>query len=374
MSVRVAINGFGRIGRVFLRAVADREASVEVVAVNDVGDPAMMGTLLRHDSVFGPYPEAVAVSDGLLFIGDRTIPIFREADPRALPWDELGIDVVVEATGRFRKREQAQLHLDAGAATVVITAPATEPDLTLVLGVNDEEYRPEEHRIISNASCTTNCVAPVAKVLNDAFGIEGGFMTTIHAYTNDQSVLDQPHKDPRRARAAGINLIPTSTGAARAIGIVIPELSGKFDGVSVRAPVPTGSLVDLGVHLSTPVTVEEVNAAFAGAAAGKRLAGILEYSTEPLVSSDVIGSSYSAILDSQLTMARGPEVRVLPGTTTSGATAAVSWISSRRCSSQSVFVSRPSSGSRTDRLRSSPHSNPRPRRCRRADAKENMPV
>ena len=270
--------------------------------MNDVGDPAMMGTLLRHDSVFGPYPEAVAVSDGLLFIGDRTIPIFREADPRALPWDELGIDVVVEATGRFRKREQAQLHLDAGAATVVITAPATEPDLTLVLGVNDEEYRPEEHRIISNASCTPNCVAPVAKVLNDAFGIEGGFMTTIHAYTNDQSVLDQPHKDPRRARAAGINLIPTSTGAAKALGLVVPELDGRLNGTSVRAPVPTGAVVDLVCEMSRETSIDEINELFAGQCDKGRYEGIIHYTEDPIVSTDINKSPYSAVFDSQLTM------------------------------------------------------------------------
>ena len=310
MSVRVAINGFGRIGRVFLRAAVEREAPIDIVAVNDVGDPSGMAMLLRHDSVYGPYPGRVVERDGELMAGDLTIPIFAEPDPRDLPWRELEVDVVLESTGHFRKREQAQLHLDAGADVVVVSAPATDPDVTLVLGVNDEQYRPEEHRIISNASCTTNCVAPVARVLNDAFGIEAGFMTTIHAYTNDQSVLDQPHKDPRRARAAGINLIPTSTGAAKAIGLVIPELAGKLDGVSVRAPVPTGSLVDLGVHLSRPTTVEEVNAAFAGAAVTERLAGILEYSAEPLVSSDVIRSSSSAIVDSLLTMARGNEVRV----------------------------------------------------------------
>ena len=240
MSVRVAVNGFGRIGRVFLRAAVEREAPIEIVAVNDVGDPSGMAMLLRHDSVYGPYPDHVVERDGELMAGDVTIPIFRQPDPRDLPWRELEVDVVLESTGHFRKREQAQLHLDAGAAVVVVSAPATDPDVTLVLGVNDEQYRPEEHRIISNASCTTNCVAPVARVLNDEFGIEAGFMTTIHAYTNDQSVLDQPHKDPRRARAAGLNLIPTSTGAAKAIGLVIPELAGKLDGVSVRVPVPTG--------------------------------------------------------------------------------------------------------------------------------------
>jgi glyceraldehyde 3-phosphate dehydrogenase len=310
MNVRVAINGFGRIGRVFLRAAADRNAPIDVVAVNDIGDPAMMATLLRHDSVYGPFPAPIAVEGSEMCVGESTIPIFSEPDPRELPWGGLEVDVVLESTGHFRKREQAQPHLDAGARTVLISSPATDPDVTLVLGVNEEVYDPGAHRIVSNASCTTNCVAPVAKVLNDAFGIESGFMTTIHAYTNDQSVLDQPHKDPRRARAAGINLIPTSTGAAKAIGLVIPELVGKLDGVAVRAPVPTGSLVDLSVHLAQPVTADEVNAAFAVASAGKRLAGILEHSAEPLVSSDVIRSPFSAILDSQLTMARGHEVRV----------------------------------------------------------------
>jgi glyceraldehyde 3-phosphate dehydrogenase len=310
MNIRVAINGFGRIGRVFMRAALDREAPIDVVAVNDIADPATLATLLRHDSVFGPYPAPVAFADGELQAGHAVFPIFAEADPRQLPWAELEVDVVLEASGHFRKREQAELHLEAGAGRVLITAPATDPDVTVVLGVNEGRYDPDAHRIISNASCTTNCVAPVAMVLNDAFGIESGFMTTIHAYTNDQRVLDQPHKDPRRARAAGINLIPTSTGAARAVGLVIPELAGKLDGIAVRAPVADGSLVDLGVHLETEVTAGEVNAALAGAAGDERLSGILEYSSEPLVSSDVIRSPYSSILDSQLTMARGHEARV----------------------------------------------------------------
>jgi glyceraldehyde 3-phosphate dehydrogenase len=310
MTVRVGINGFGRIGRTFLRAAKAQGAGIEIVAINDVGDAVTMAHLLGHDSVFGPYSEPIAAENAHLRIGESAYPIFSEADPGDVPWGELGADVVLESTGRFRKREQAQAHLDAGAEKVIISAPATDPDVTLVLGVNDEEYDPVAHRIISNASCTTNCVAPVAKVLHDAFGIEAGFMTTIHAYTNDQHVLDQPHKDLRRARAAAINLIPTSTGAAKAIGLVIPDLKGKLDGVAVRAPVADGSLVDLGVHLERPVTVEEVNAAFAGAAASGPLAGILEFSEEPLVSSDVIGSPASAVVDSQLTMASGHETRV----------------------------------------------------------------
>ena len=310
MNVRVGINGFGRIGRVFLRAALEREAPIEIVGVNDIGDPTTLAHLLRHDSIYGPFPGPVAASDGELRAGTSTFPIFSEREAGRIPWGELEADVVLEATGHFRKREDAQAHIDAGAGHVVISAPAVDPDFTVVLGVNEDHLDPARHRIISNASCTTNCVAPVAKVLNDAFGIEAGFMTTIHAYTNDQCVLDQPHKDARRARAAAINLIPTSTGAARAIGLVIPELSGKLDGVAVRAPVPDGSLVDLSAHLSVPATASEVNAALAGAAASGRLAGILEYSAEPLVSSDVIRSPFSAIVDSELTMARDREVRV----------------------------------------------------------------
>ncbi len=310
MSVRVGINGFGRIGRNFFRAARKRNADIEFVAVNDLGDAKTMAHLLKYDSVLGPLEEEVEPADGGIRVGDYDLKLLNEKDPAALPWKDLGVQVVVESTGLFTKREQAQLHLDAGAEKVVISAPATDPDVTIVLGVNDEAYDKEKHRIISNASCTTNCVAPLAKVLNDAWGIESGFMTTIHAYTNDQQILDLPHKDLRRARAAGINLIPTSTGAARAIGVVIPELKGKVDGISIRAPVPDGSVVDLVVHLKNAADVDTVNAKFAELADKGELEGILRYSDDPIVSTDVIGSSYSAIFDSDLTMANGNEVKV----------------------------------------------------------------
>jgi glyceraldehyde 3-phosphate dehydrogenase len=310
MSVRVSINGFGRIGRNFFRSARDRGEGVEVVAVNDLGDAKTMAHLLKYDSVLGPLDAEVEATDGAIAVDGSELKLLNERDPAALPWESLGVDVVLESTGLFTKREQAQLHLDAGASKVVISAPATEPDVTLVLGVNDDAYDPEQHRIVSNASCTTNCVAPLAKVLNDAWGIESGFMTTIHAYTNDQQILDLPHKDLRRARAAAINLIPTSTGAAKAIGVVIPELAGKVDGVSVRAPVPDGSLTDLVVRVGTEVTADEVNARYRELADTGPLAGILRYSEDPLVSSDVVGDSYSCIFDSELTMARGSLVKV----------------------------------------------------------------
>jgi glyceraldehyde 3-phosphate dehydrogenase len=310
MSVRVGINGFGRIGRNFFRAARKRKADIEFVAVNDLGDAKTMAHLLKYDSVLGPLEEDVEAVDGGIRVGDYDLKLLNERDPAALPWKSLGVQVVIESTGLFTKREQAQLHLDAGAEKVVISAPATDPDVTIVLGVNDEAYDKDKHRIISNASCTTNCVAPLAKVLNDAWGIESGFMTTIHAYTNDQQILDLPHKDLRRARAAGINLIPTSTGAARAIGVVIPELKGKVDGISIRAPVPDGSVVDLVVHLKSAADVDTVNAKFAELADKGELEGILRYSDDPIVSTDVVGSSYSAIFDSELTMANGNEVKV----------------------------------------------------------------
>jgi glyceraldehyde 3-phosphate dehydrogenase len=310
MAVRVGINGFGRIGRNFFRAARKQGADIDLVAVNDIGDTKTMAHLLRYDSVLGPLEEGAEAGDGSIRVGDEEFRVLGERDPANLPWRDLGVEVVLESTGLFTKREQAQLHLDAGAEKVVISAPATDPDVTVVLGVNDEEYDRDAHRIISNASCTTNCVAPVAKVLNDSFGIEAGFMTTIHAYTNDQQILDLPHKDLRRARAAALNLIPTSTGAARAIGVVIPELEGKVDGISVRAPVPDGSIVDLVAHLRRATTAEEVNAVFAEAADKGRYEGILRYTDEPLVSSDIVGSSYSSIFDSALTMAHGNEVKV----------------------------------------------------------------
>jgi glyceraldehyde 3-phosphate dehydrogenase len=307
---RVGINGFGRIGRNFYRAALERDGDFEIVAFNDLGDVATMAHLLKHDSVLGTFPEAVEVDGGSLRVGGRELRGFAERDPAALPWGDLGVDVVIESTGFFTKRDGAQKHLDAGAKKVVISAPATDPDVTLVLGVNDEAYDPAAHAIISNASCTTNCVAPMAKVLHDTFGIERGFMTTIHAYTNDQQILDLPHSDLRRARAAAINLIPTSTGAARAIGLVMPELKGKVDGISVRAPVPTGSVTDLVVTLAKETNADEVNAAFAAAAGSGRLEPYLVYSTEPLVSSDIVHSPASCTFDSGLTMAQGNFVKV----------------------------------------------------------------
>jgi len=310
MSVRVGINGFGRIGRNFFRAARKQGADVEIVAVNDVGDAKTMAHLLKYDSVLGPLDEDVEPLEGAIRVGDAELRLLTERDPANLPWGDLGVEVALESTGLFTNREQAQKHLEAGAKKVVISAPATDPDITLVLGVNEDAYDADSHHIVSNASCTTNCVAPVAKVLNDTFGIESGFMTTIHAYTNDQRILDLPHSDLRRARSAAINLIPTSTGAARAIGLVIPELKGKVDGISVRAPVPDGSVVDLVAHVGRDVDVEEVNATFAEAADKGRLEGILLYSDDPLVSTDIIGSSYSSIFDSELTMAHGREVKV----------------------------------------------------------------
>jgi glyceraldehyde 3-phosphate dehydrogenase len=310
MSVRVGINGFGRIGRNFFRAARHRGADIDFVAANDLGDPKTMAHLLKHDSVLGPLEDEVDAVDGGIRVGDEELQLLTERDPAALPWNDLGVDVVLESTGLFTKREDAAKHLDAGAQKVLISAPATDPDVTIVLGVNENAYDKDEHRIISNASCTTNCVAPLAKVLNDAWGIESGFMTTIHAYTNDQQILDLPHKDLRRARAAAVNLIPTSTGAARAIGLVIPELQGRVDGISIRAPVPDGSIVDLVAHLGEEVSVDEVNAKFAEVADKGALEGILRYEDDPIVSTDIVGSSYSSIYDSELTMANGNEVKV----------------------------------------------------------------
>jgi glyceraldehyde 3-phosphate dehydrogenase len=304
-NIRVGINGFGRIGRNFFRAYLERGGGFEIVAANDLGDAKTMAHLLKHDSILGNLGEEVSLGDdGAIRVGGRELKMLAERDPAALPWGELGIDVVLESTGFFTDRASAQKHLDAGAQKVVISAPATEPDLTIVLGVNDGEYDATRHHVISNASCTTNCVAPLAKVLNDSFGVEQGFMTTIHAYTNDQNVLDLPHKDLRRARAAAINLIPTSTGAARAIGLVLPELKGKVDGVAVRAPVPTGSVTDLVVRLRSEATKDDINNAFREAAGGA-LGPYLRYAEEPLVSSDIVKSQYSCIFDSELTMAAG---------------------------------------------------------------------
>jgi glyceraldehyde 3-phosphate dehydrogenase len=306
---RVGINGFGRIGRNFFRAHLERGGEFEVVAINDLGDAKTMGHLLKYDSVLGQLDVDVSVSDGIIRAGPAELKVLSERDPAHLPWRDLEVELVLESTGFFTKRDGAQKHLDAGAKKVLISAPATEPDITIVLGVNDDAYDPERHHIISNASCTTNCVAPLAKVLHDAFTIEQGFMTTIHAYTNDQQILDLPHKDLRRARAAAINLIPTSTGAARAIGLVMPDLKGKVDGISVRAPVPVGSITDFVAWLGRDVNVDEVNGAYQ-AAAGGSLDGILRYSADPLVSTDIVHSQYSCIFDSELTMANGRMVKV----------------------------------------------------------------
>ena len=307
---RVGINGFGRIGRNFLRAHVARGGDFEIVAVNDVGDTKTMAHLLKYDSVLGPFSKAVEAADDSITVNGSRIAKLTFRDPAELPWEDLGVDIAVESTGLFTKREQAEKHLTAGAKKVVISAPATDPDVTLVLGVNDDDYDPSSHSILSNASCTTNCVAPLAKVLHDAFTIEQGFMTTVHAYTNDQRVLDLPHEDLRRARAAAINLIPTSTGAARAIGLVLPDLAGKIDGIAMRAPVPDGSVVDLVVRVGRETTVEEVNGVVREVADAGPLEGILRYTDEPIVSSDVVGSSYSCIFDSALTMASGTLVKV----------------------------------------------------------------
>src|SRR5579864_2327296 len=308
--IRVGINGFGRIGRNFLRAQLERGGDFEIVAANDIGDTKTMAHLLKHDSVLGTLKLPVEAGDGFIRVGGNEIKLSSERDPAQLPWDELGIDIAIESTGFFTKREEAEKHLEAGAKKVVISAPATDPDLTVVIGVNDREYDPERHNIISNASCTTNCVAPLAKVLHDAYTIERGFMTTIHAYTNDQRTLDLPHSDLRRARAAAINLIPTSTGAARAIGVVMPELKGKVDGMSMRAPVPTGSIVDLVAEIGRDTARDDVNELFRSQSDTGDFEGILLYSDEPLVSTDIIHSSYSSIFDSDLTMVNGNLVKV----------------------------------------------------------------
>jgi glyceraldehyde 3-phosphate dehydrogenase len=307
---KVGINGFGRIGRNFFRAHLERKGDFDVVAANDLGDVATMAHLLKHDSVLGRLDEDVEVGDGKITVGKHEIQLLSERDPKDLPWGELGVDIVIESTGFFTDREGASAHLDAGASKVVISAPATDPDVTVVLGVNDDDYDPETHRIISNASCTTNCVAPMAKVLHDALTIQQGFMTTVHAYTADQRLQDMPHDDLRRARAAALNLIPTSTGAARAIGVVMPELKGKVDGMSMRAPVPDGSVVDLVVNVSKDTSVDEVNELFRAAAQSGPLEGLLAYSDEALVSQDIVGSAYSCTFDSGLTMVNGRMVKV----------------------------------------------------------------
>src|SRR6266508_4452732 len=287
-----------------------KDAGFEVVAVNDIADAKTMAHLLQWDSTLGKLDHEVEAGDGVIKAAGQELKVLAVRDPKDLPWADLGVDVVLESTGLFTKREQAVLHLEAGAPKVVISAPATNPDVTIVLGVNDDMYDKDVHKIVSNASCTTNCVAPLAKVLHDAFTIEQGFMTTVHAYTNDQRILDLPHEDLRRARAAAINLIPTSTGAARAIGLVLPDLKGKVDGISVRAPVQTGSITDLVVRVGREVTVDDVNAAYRTAAERGPLEGILRYADDPLVSTDIVHSQYSCIVDSELTMANASMAKV----------------------------------------------------------------
>ena len=304
MSIKVAINGFGRIGRGFLRAALAEGADLEVVAVNDLTDAATLAHLLTYDSTMGTLAAEVVAEDDALVVGGHRIAVYGEREPAKLPWGELGVDVVVESTGIFTDGKKAAAHLDAGARKVLISAPAKNEDLTLAYGINHTSYDPAVHHVVSNASCTTNCLAPLAKVLHERFGLEHGLMTTVHAYTQDQNLQDGPHKDPRRARAAALNIVPTSTGAATAIGLVLPELNGKLAGLSLRVPVPVGSLTDLSAYLARPVTVEEINEAFAEAAAGP-LAGVLRYTDAPLVSTDIVGDPASCVFDSKLTAVTG---------------------------------------------------------------------
>jgi glyceraldehyde 3-phosphate dehydrogenase len=307
MTVRVGINGFGRIGRNYLRAAKGKD--VEIVAVNDLTDNKTLAHLLKYDSTFGRLDGDVSYDDDSITVGGQRIAASAQRDPAQLPWGDLGVDVVIESTGHFTKRDDAALHLKGGARKVIISAPAKDEDVTIVMGVNHEKYDPASHDIISNASCTTNSVVPLAKVLLDTFGIEKGFMTTIHAYTNDQVILDFPHKDLRRARSAAVNTIPTSTGAAKAASLVIPELKGKLDGIALRVPVEDGSLTDLAVVLSRDATVEEINDAYRQAAEGP-LQGIIRYSTDPIVSRDIVGDGASCIFDSPLTQANGNLAKV----------------------------------------------------------------
>ena len=309
MTTRVAINGFGRIGRVIFRILATRSDEFEVVAINDLGRPEALVHLLKYDSTHGRFDGHAELKDGALVVNGRTIPLLSERDPSKLPWGELGNPIVIESTGVFRTRAQVQMHIDAGAEKVLLTVPPKDDlDALIVLGVNDEELKPE-HKLVSNASCTTNCLAPMAKVLHEAFGIESGLMNTIHGYTNDQRILDLEHSDLRRARSAAVNMIPTTTGAARAVGKVLPALAGKLDGFAIRVPVPDGSMVDLTVKLSREATVEEINAAMKAAADGP-MKGIIRYNTDPIVSSDIIGDPASNIFEAPLTMAMGNMAKV----------------------------------------------------------------
>ena len=311
MTVKIGINGFGRIGRNYLRAALAQGADLEIVAVNDLTDNKTLAHLLKYDSVGGVLAEDVSYTEDSITVGDKTIKVFEERDPANLPWGELGVDIVIESTGRFTKAEDAKKHVTGGAKKVLISAPATGDDATIVMGVNEETYNPETDVIISNASCTTNCLAPLAKVFNDAFGIERGFMMTAHAYTADQNLQDGPHSDLRRARGAAINIVPASTGAAKAIGLVLPELNGKLSGSSYRVPVPTGSIVDLTIVTPTEgLTVDQVNAVYKQAAAEGRLNGILQYTEDPIVSSDIQGNPHSSIFDAELTNVSGNLVKV----------------------------------------------------------------
>jgi glyceraldehyde 3-phosphate dehydrogenase len=310
VTVRVGINGFGRIGRNFFRAVQASGADVEVVAVNDLTDNKTLAHLLKYDSIVGRFPAEVSFDDENIIVAGKSIRALEERDPANLPWKDLGVDVVIESTGFFTKAADARKHIDGGAKKVIISAPATDDDITIVMGANHELYDPATHHIISNASCTTNCLAPLAKVLHDAFGIQKGLMTTIHAYTQDQNLQDAPHKDLRRARAAALSIIPTSTGAAKAIGLVLPELKGKLDGYALRVPVPTGSVTDLTVTLSRETTVEEVKAAYKAAADGP-LKGYLTYTEDPIVSADIVTDPASCIFDAALTKVIGDQVKVV---------------------------------------------------------------
>ena len=310
MGLRVAINGFGRIGRNLFRALTQQGHDIDVVAVNDLTDPATLALLLRRDSVHGRYPGAVEASDDGLVVDGNDLKVLAEKDPAQLPWKDLEVDVVVESTGLFTKRDDAAKHLEAGAKKVIISAPAKGEDVTLVLGSNESSYDPDQHHVISMASCTTGSVAPLARVLHEAFGISQGLMTTIHAYTGDQNIHDAPHKDPRRARAAALSIIPTTTGAAKAVSLALPQLEGRLDGMAMRVPIPDGSITDLVCVLDREVTTDEVNDAFRTAAEGD-LQGILEYSEEPLVSVDIVGNPHSCVFDSRSTMAKGSLVKVL---------------------------------------------------------------
>ena len=310
MALKVGINGFGRIGRCLYRA-AINEKVFEIVAINDITDPATLAHLLKYDSVHKVLKNEITADADSIIVDGKKVKVFAEKDPAMLPWKDLGVDIVIESTGMFTDRAGAEKHLHAGAKKVVISAPAKGEDITVVMGVNEEKYDPKNHTIISNASCTTNCLAPVAKVLVDNFGIKSGFMTTVHAYTNDQKILDLPHKDLRRARAAGLSIIPTSTGAARAIGLVIPELKGKMDGIALRVPVACGSLLDLVVELEKDATVDEINATMREASLSNRLKGVLEYTEDPIVSVDVVGNPASSIFDAKSTIKVGGMVKVL---------------------------------------------------------------